>query len=525
MVQAKPPVFLREATGLIREVGAWPSFMATIGLVTGGVPVLWVATMYTAPGANWPLAFLIAFIPTLLMAGLFTIIGISMPRSGGDYVFTTRGLNPYVGFMNYWGVNIAYILNVGIFGYYATVYFAYVISGLGAFYGNLALANLGAWLTTTYPSVALGFVVLLVISVLAIIRPRYAWAWIFWSGVLSLVCTVVMFAALVNFNQATFATAYNSFMSNSTAYQGVIQQGGVIPSSNGMLFATSAALPFTWFAYTWYNLPASWSGEVKHVKTSMPIAIMLAMGVIAIFYIALAWTVTHSFGQPFLENWSSLAAGGTAPVPGIGGFIPFFALLVYKSTPLYFVMFIALWLPTFFSLLPLVISQTRYMFAMSFDRILPETVATVSDTFHTPLVATVLVTIGGMIGLSLMAILPNSGEFATAMFAVFTFGFIIPALTGVIFPFRRKQIYEDTFVAKKKFLLPLLSWLGLGSAVYLIYSTWLASQSGSLPIDSFSITLYGIIYGAGLVVLVIGYLRTRAKGLPLDLVFKEIPPE
>jgi len=498
--------------------------MATLGLVTGGVPVLWVATMYTAPGANWPEAYFVAFLPTLLMAGLFTIIGISMPRSGGDYVFTTRGLNPYIGFLNYWGVNIAYILDSGIFGYYITVYFGYLLSGLGAFYGNQAMVNLGAWITTTYPSVALGFLLLFFICLMAIIRPRYAWAWIFWTGVLSWVATVIMFVALGNISQTTFVTAYNSFMGNSTAYQAVIQQGGVTPYPNSML-ATAAALPFTWFAYTWYNLPAAWSGEVKHVKRSMPIAILLAIVVTAIFYIALAWVIVNSFGESFLENWSSLAASGTAPVPGIGGFVPFFALLVYKNVPLYIIMFIALWLPTFFAGVPLFISQTRYMFAMSFDRILPEKVASVSERFHTPVVATVLVLIGAMTGLALMAILPNSGEFATATFAVFTFGFIIPAIAGIVFPFRKKQMYEDTFVAQRKFLLPLLSWLGLGSAIYLIYSTWLSNQSGTLPLDSFSLTLYCTIYGAGIVVLVIGYLRTRAKGLPLDLVFKEIPPE
>jgi amino acid transporter len=524
MGQSKPPVFLREATGLIREVGAWPSFSATVSLVTGGVPVLWVATMYTAPGANWPLAFFIAFLPTLLMAGLFTIIGISMPRSGGDYVFTTRGLNPYVGFLNYWGVNVAYILNLGIFAYYGTVYFGYMLSGLGAFYANQALANLGAWLTTTYPSIVLGIFVLILFCMIAMMRPRYSWALIFYSGVVSLVALVVMFVALAGFSQTGFAAAYNSFMGNATAYRAVIQQGGVTPYPNPML-ATAAALPFTWFAYTWYNLPASWSGEVKHVKTSMPISILLAMVVIAAFYMVMSWVIINCFGESFLENWGSLAASGTAPVPGIGGFIPFFALLVYKNVPLYFVMFIALWLPDWYSLIPLSISQTRYLFAMSFDRILPEKVAEVSERFHTPVIATVLVMIGGIIGLCLMAILPNSGEFATACFAVFTFGFIIPAVTGVVFPFRRKQIYEDTFVAKRKFVLPLLSWLGLGGAIYLIYSTWLSHQSGSLPVDSFTMGLYFTIYGIGIIVLVIGYLRTRAKGLPLDLVFKEIPPE
>jgi amino acid transporter len=524
MGQSKPPVFLREATGLVREVGAWPSFMATVALVTGGVPVLWVATMYTAPGANWPLAFLIAFLPTLAMAGLFTIIGVSMPRSGGDYVFTTRGLNPYIGFINYWGVNMAYILNLGIFAYYGTVYFGYLLSGLGAFYADQGLVGLGTWLTTTYPSIAIGIALLIVFGLVAMVRPRYCWTWIFWSGVVSLVALVVMFIALASFNQSSFAASYNSFMSNSTAYQGVIQQGGVTPSPNPTA-ATAAALPFTWFAYTWYNLPASWSGEVKHVRRSMPIAIMLAMTAIAVFYIALSWIVVNSFGESFLENWGSLAASGTAPIPGIGGFIPFFALLVYRNVPLYFVMFIALWLPDWYSLVPLTISQTRYLFAMSFDRILPEKVSEVSEKLHTPVIATILVMIGGIIGLSMMAILPNSGEFATACFAVFTFGFIIPAITGIIFPFRRKQIYEDTFVAKKKFVLPLISWLGLGGAIYLIYSTWLSHQSGSLPVDSFTLTLYGIIYAVGIIVLIIGYFRTRAKGLPLELVFKEIPPE
>ena len=321
-----PPVFLREATGLIREIGGWQSFMATIALVTGGVPVLWVGTMYIAPGANWPLAFLVAFIPTLAMAGLFTIIGTSMPRSGGDYVFTTRGLNPYVGFINYWGVMVGYLLVAGIFSYYVSEYFGYLLAGLGAFYGNQAIVDLGAWLTTTYPTVVIGVLLNVFVLLMAIMRPRYSWGWVFWSGVLSLVCIVVMLVALASFSQTGFAAAYNSFMGNSTAYEAVIQQGGVTPSPNVML-GLAAALPFTWFAYTWYNLPTSWSGEVKHVKRSMPIAILLAMVVVAAFYMVLSWIVTNCFGESFLENWSSLAASGTAPIPGIGGFIPFFAVV------------------------------------------------------------------------------------------------------------------------------------------------------------------------------------------------------
>jgi hypothetical protein len=137
----------------------------------------------------------------------------------------------------------------------------------------------------------------------------------------------------------------------------------------------------------------------------------------------------------------------------------------------------------------------------------------------------VIVTIGAIVAAAIMAFSPNSGEFATLSFTMFSFGFIIPGIAAIFFPFRKKELYETAFAVKKKFILPLLSWLGLGSVIYLAYSTYLAYQSGSLPIDSYSITMYGTIYGLGILVLVVGYLRNRSRGLPLGLVFTEIPPE
>ncbi len=524
MEKKSPPVFARDATGLVREVGAWPSFMAVLALVTGGVPILWVALMYTAPGANWPLAYFVAFLPTLLMAGLFTIIGASMPRSGGDYVFTTRALNPYVGFINYWGVAMAFILNLGIFSFFTGTYFGYLLAGLGAFYQNSGLADFGTYLSQPTPAFVLAASVIIISSLLAMIRPRITWGLVFWAGAISLVASVVMFAALAGIDASTFAASYNSFMSNSTAYDAVIQTGGVTPPSD-MMLATAAALPFVWFAYVWYNLPTTWSGEMKNVKKSMPIAIIVSIAAIAVYYIVFSIVVTNAFGQPFLDNWSSLASNDAAPISGIGGFVPFFALLVYKSVPLYVIMFLALWLPIFFEFPPLIISQTRYLFAWAFDRILPDRIASVNERFHTPVIATIIVMVGGIIAAALTAFLPNSGEFVTLSFTMFSFAFIIPAIGAIIFPFRRRDLYEMAFVARKKFLLPLISWLGLGSVVYLIYSTYLAYQSGTFPIDSFSITMYGTIYVVGGIVIALAYLRNRGKGLRFSMAFKEIPPE
>ena len=526
-MEQKPPVFVREATGLVREVGAWSSFMAVMALVTGGVPVAWVALMYTSPGANWPLAFFIPFLPSLLMASLFTVVGISMPRSGGDYVFTTRGLHPYVGFVNYWGIAAAFIINAGIWSFYTGTYIGYLVASLGAFYNNPSIASAGTLLGDPVPSFLLAAAVLVVSFFLSVIKPRHTWSIVFWTGVISLVGVVIMFVALAGINASAFAASYNSFMGNSTAYNSVIQTGGVTGPSDWML-ATGAALPMVWFYYTWYNLPTTWSGEMKNVKSSMPIAILASLTAIGAFYILLGALVTHAFGQSFLENWGSLAANGNAPVSGVGGFIPFFALLVYKSPILFAIMFLALWLPIFFEFPPLLISQTRYLFAWAFDRILPDRVASVSERFHTPIIATLIVTIIAIISAGIMAFgeVGYSGEYATLSFTMFSFGFIIPALAAVVFPFTKRQLYETAFVWKRKILgIPILTWLGLGSAIYLIYSTYLSYESGTLPIDSFSMTMYGLIYGLGVVVIVVAYLVNRRRGLPLDLVFKQIPPE
>jgi amino acid transporter len=525
MASAKPTVFVREATGLVREVGAWSSFMAVFFLVTGGVVVLELGTMYTAPGANWPLAMFVAFLPSLLAGGMFTIIGSSLPRAGADYVFTTRATRPIIGFVNYWGLNIAFILNIGIFAYYGSSYLGYFLSGLGAFYNNTNLANQGSYLVGAIPTFAIAVLIILVFGAMSVMRPKNVWRIIFWVGVLSMVATLIMFVAMAGITSDSFQTAYNSFMANSTAYTSVITQGGInMPVAS--LAATAAALPFAWFSYTWYNLSLGWTGELKNVKRSLPITIIVALIAIAVYYIIFSVLVIRAFGQPFLNNWSFLATSSTGtPVAGVGNFVPFFILIADKAPWLYVAAFLALWIPTVFEFPAVIISQTRYLFAWAFDRILPDRFASVSERFHTPIFATVLVLIGGIIGAALMAGLgASNAEFAYLTFDIFSFGFIIPAIAAVVFPYVRRDMFEANF-STKKFVLPLLSWLGLGTGIYLIYSTYLAHTSGTLPFDNYALGLFGAIYSLGIVVYVVSYFWNKRRGLPLSLVFKEIPPE
>ncbi len=518
-----PSPFLRDASGLVREVSTAPSFLAVFGLVTGGVPILWAASLYFYPGANWPVAFLIAFLPTLVMGALFSIVGMSMPRAGGDYVFTTRGTNAFVGFIFYWFIAMAFMLNNGIFAYFGAVYFGYFFSSLGVFYNNASWVSLGSQLTSPLPSLGIAALIIVIGALIAVLRPRRAWRIILVFGILSLIATAVMLISFATMNASSFAGAYDSF-AGSGAYNGIISAGGVTPPSDWFV-ATSAALPFTWFAFTWYNLPTTWSGELKNVKRSIPISILGALVLIAAYYVLYAVLVFNAFGGSFLENWSSIAVSGSDPtVSSIGGFVPYFALIYTHNPWIFFIMFVALWLPNFLTFGPIVISQTRYVFAWAFDRILPERVASVSERLHTPVVAMVIVVLISLLGATLTDTLSGTGYTALA-FAIFTFGFIGAAVAAILFPFRRKELYKN-FALRKKFILPVISWLGIAALVYLVYSTILSLQTGSLPYDDpVMLPLYGGILAVGVAIYAVSYVINKRRGIPIGLVFKEIPPE
>ena len=102
---ATPPassrnLFVRNATGLVRELSAFDAFNLVFSAVL--IPVGITEVMAFAPTfwphANLLLSFLLAT-PLVATCGLvylyYTVI---MPRSGGDYVWVSRTLNPFLGF-------------------------------------------------------------------------------------------------------------------------------------------------------------------------------------------------------------------------------------------------------------------------------------------------------------------------------------------------------------------------------------------------------------------------------------------
>src|SRR5437879_12416100 len=94
-------LFVRNATGLVRELNAFDAFNLVFSavLIPVGITQVMGFTPQFWPHANMLASFAIAT-PLVLCFGLvylyFTQL---MPRSGGDYVWVSRTLHPSLGFL------------------------------------------------------------------------------------------------------------------------------------------------------------------------------------------------------------------------------------------------------------------------------------------------------------------------------------------------------------------------------------------------------------------------------------------
>jgi amino acid transporter len=112
------PLYTRQATGLVREIGLGSNVALNVSFISIPLAVL-IATQapFAFPGASpfWValIAAALCVFPTLLY-GLFMA---AMPRSGGDYVFVSRTIHPWVGFAANFNVTAWFLLVIAYFAY------------------------------------------------------------------------------------------------------------------------------------------------------------------------------------------------------------------------------------------------------------------------------------------------------------------------------------------------------------------------------------------------------------------------
>jgi basic amino acid/polyamine antiporter, APA family len=128
---------------------------------------------------------------------------------------------------------------------------------------------------------------------------------------------------------------------------------------------------------------------------------------------------------------------------------------------------------------------------------------------------------------------PKFFNYATLDYANFGFWFAvgIVCLAGALFPFLRKRQYSQAPSLVQAHLgpVPVLSIVGFaaaGAAWFVSYSSSTGNYLGITSGYSLGDLLFlPIVFVIGIVIYFVSYAIQRARGVPVDLISKELPPD
>jgi basic amino acid/polyamine antiporter, APA family len=170
---------------------------------------------------------------------------------------------------------------------------------------------------------------------------------------------------------------------------------------------------------------------------------------------------------------------------------------------------------------------SRCLFAWSFDRLIPEKVAQVNENTHAPTIAVSIIVVLGLVSVFLMALFPS----LTALVGLLglTFTLLSVAISGILFPYRQKETFEGSTFRGRIAGIPVVSIVGVLSLVGLLIIVWAlltdVNSGTSWATSSYMVLIAIGIYLSGLLVYLISRFVQRARGVNVDLAYREIPPE
>ncbi|MCY0860331.1 MAG: amino acid permease [Sulfolobaceae archaeon] len=511
-------LFIRESSGLIKQVNLIDAVMLNLGNMSVGAALFESISPYISPGGVLWLAALIGLVFAIPQLILYTILTQKIGRTGGDYVWISRALGGGIGST----LALAFMLE-------ATAYFA-LISFFSASSINAVLFTIGTtdkipglvYLSNTvfvnpyagsltltqrlifYGISAAAFAILIGLN---IVSAKLGYKIVTGLGVFSLLSTVLAMI-VIGINSPDFIAKITPFITaaNISVPSSVLTSKSFLPSSIS-LTATLALLPlFAIYTYPWMNAGPAVAAELKGQKTlklNIVLAVLitgvLAIGSFALMDYAAGYNFNLNAYPSFIYNfWTAAMAVAGNPVLqwiiGLGSILWNYFILAYG-----------------------VLVFSRYIFALSFDRVLPEKFTELNRK-GSPVYAHSLDLILTLLLLLIPVFSINAALALYGASIVAMLYFVFVSLAGIVIG--KKEGYRGLLIA------------GALSLIYFAYLTYLAATNplfgfvtSNGTVNPVTALFVGVGFlGSALVYVVSKHIRMK-KGIDLSLVFKEIPPE
>ena len=534
-------LFVRNSTGLVRSASAVDAtiFNAVISAPVGSTIAYSIFFALVAfPGADVVgVLILVALIniPVLIM---FALLGASMPRVGGDYVWVSRVLSPPLALISNLCMIMGGLLGAAFFAkFFSVLALGPVLVALGEIFNNTHFVDWGnAFQSDQWWILGASLFMVVLQTLILISGTKATFRWQNYSFIIAMAGTLVAFIVLLIGSQGDFFSHFNalnqSFGGGKVA--AVIHGAPGAASAAPNFWNASATLP-TLFSIQGFMMWNFWSvymsGELKSAsnrRRQLSVmfgalgwdTVLLIIGVVLLFRIA-------GYDLVYALNAGSTAYKITAGPP----FYPFLAALVF-NTPVLTIIIMGSFL---FWSLPSMIANTfmpiRSFFAWSFDRLMPESLANVNERTHSPVIA-IIVTNVIIAALVVWSVVGDQFQLVLGLIVLAgALAVIIVGLAAVALPTRRRDLYQAS-PANVRFLgLPVLYIVGTLSILEFIgiiaisFINPLSVMNGNRA-DWWWIPawLAGLIVGGALLYYIPRLVRAR-QGINIKFVYKELPPE
>jgi basic amino acid/polyamine antiporter, APA family len=534
-------LFVRNSTGLVRSASAVDAtiFNAVISAPVGSTIAYSIFFALVAfPGADVVgVLILVALIniPVLIM---FALLGASMPRVGGDYVWVSRVLSPPLALISNLCMIMGGLLGAAFFAkFFSVLALGPVLVALGAIFSNSHFVDWGnAFQTDQWWILGASLFMVVLQTFILISGTKATFRWQNYSFIIAMAGTLVAFIVLLVGSQTDFFSHFDalnkSFGGGNVA---AVIAGAPGAASAAPNFWNGAATFPTLFSIQGFMMWNFWSvymsGELKSAsnrRRQLSVmfgalgwdTVLLVVGVLLLFKVA---------GYDFVFALNS-AANHAYAIPS-GPFYPFLAALVF-NTPILTIIIMGSFL---FWSLPSMIANTfmpiRSFFAWSFDRLMPESLANVNERTHSPVNA-ILVTNLIIAGLVVWSVFGNQFQLVLGLIVLAgALAVIIVGVAAIALPIRRPDLYQGS-PANVRFLgipvLYIVGTLSIAEFVGIIGISFInpASVMNGNRDDWWWIPawLLGLMVGGALLYYVPRMVRS-SQGINIKFVYKELPPE
>ena len=485
---------------LAREIGLLGLIATAICAMIGvGINIIPFMIQRSQPGvgATVPLVFLITAVPAGLAALCYAMLSSAMPRAGGSYVYATRALRPFPGFLASFAQWFGLSMGMGVVAYL----FVPMLRDTLATAGWPRLAPV-----FDEPSIRVP------IALAAI----WSFWWVNQRGIKTYERTVVvMTAAMI---AGPLIMSVTGFLAGPGDFEAAIARGEVTPPPVAPLpeftiarFMGAAVILFS--SFIGFDAISQAGGEARNPSRNLPRSILIAIGAVALYYVLFTAAVYNAVPWEHIYR-VSLVRDVSAPA------------LLAPPMPAWLgvIMLLTVTVAILDSIPSVMLANSRMIYAFSQDRIFPAVFGRVHPRFRTPHNATTLTAVAGSLSVLGCAF---AGDFflgVDLLVVSMLVNFFLMALAVLTFPSVNPELYGHV-----RFLRSRRTQMAVASASLALLGGLLAVQvvmdlRSDAPWYLKSTTSWSVTMALGALIFLRSWRALRREGIdPARDIFRQLP--